>query len=82
MTNDWQSILRRYMYFHKLAACSVSRIKPNKSQDLKISRSKKKDLNGKEAFNMLYCVKLVLSTIIYKGIKKSTVLKLLVELIK
>lgn len=83
MTNDWQSILRRYMYFHKLAACSVSRIKPNKSQDLKISRSKKKkDLNGKEAFNMLCCVKLVLSTIVYKGIKKSTVLKLLVELIK
>lgn len=31
---------------------------------------------------MLYYVKLVLSTIIYKGIKKSTVLKLLVELIE
>lgn len=31
---------------------------------------------------MLYYVKLVLSTIIYGGIKKSTVLKLLVELIK
>lgn len=72
------------MYFRKLAVCSVSWIKLNKSQDLKISisKKKKKDLNGKEAFNMLYYVKLVLSTIIYKGIKKSTVLKLLVELIE
>lgn len=70
------------MYFRKLAVCSVSWIKLNKSQDLKISGSKKKDLNDKEAFNMLYCVKSVLPTIIYKGIKKSTVLKLLVELVK
>lgn len=31
---------------------------------------------------MLYYVKLILSTIIYKGIKKSTVLELLVELVK
>lgn len=83
MTNDWHTIFRRYLYFRKLAVCSVSCIKLNKSQDLKISKSKKKkDLNGKEAFNMLYYVKLVLFTIIYKGIKKSTVLKLLVELIE
>lgn len=32
------------MYFRKLAVCSVSWIKLNKSQDLKISKSKKKKI--------------------------------------